>query len=80
MNQVKERYGGAKGCTHLLEMLYPVGTTAYQTVFAFREQKLRQSGISESEALRRKGPPPNSCYAFADESPIMNRIKASAAK
>jgi hypothetical protein len=78
MNQVKERYGGAKGCTHLLEMLYPVGTTAFQTVFAYREQNLRKQGLSESEALRRKGPPPNSCYAFADESPIMRRKNTTA--
>jgi hypothetical protein len=59
-------------------MLYPVGTTAFQTVFAYREQNLRKQGMSESEALRRKGPPPNSCYAFADESPIMRRKNTTA--
>jgi hypothetical protein len=80
MNQVKERYGRAKGCTHLLEMLYPIGTTAFQTIFSYREQKLLEQGMSEGEAHRRKGPPINSCYAFAADSPVVARLKATAAE
>ncbi len=30
---VKERLGGPKGCTHLVELLGPLATTAFQTVF-----------------------------------------------
>ena len=75
MQQVKDVYGRAKGCTHLLELLYPVGTTAFQTVFAYREQQLRDQGLSEAEALRRKGPPVNSCYAFAEDGPVVRSFK-----
>ncbi len=75
MNQVKERYGRAKGCTHLLELLYPVATTAFQTIYSYREQKLRDEGLTEGEAMRRKGPPINSCYAFAEDSPVVQRFK-----
>ncbi len=33
MKQVHERVGGASGCTHLIELLGPIGTTAYQTMY-----------------------------------------------
>lgn len=29
---VKERIGGVRGCTHLMELLGPVGTVAFQTI------------------------------------------------
>ena len=80
MNEVKERYGRAKGCTHLLELLYPVGTTAFQTVFAYREYLLREQGLPEGEAMRRRGPPTNSCYALAEDGPVVKRLKAEVAK
>ena len=80
MNDVKERYGRSKGCTHLLEMLYPIGTTAFQTIFAYREQRLIEDGMSEGEAHRRKGPPVNSCYAFAEDSPVVRRMQAQQAE
>ncbi len=80
MNEVKERYGRAKGCTHLLELLYPVGTTAFQTVFAYREHLLREQGLPEGEAMRRRGPPTNSCYALAEDGPVVKRLKAEVAK
>ncbi len=78
MHQVKERYGRALGCTHLLEMLYPVGTTAFQTIFSYKEQQLMDGSLSEAEAMRRKGPPVNSCYAFAEDSPVVKRIREEA--
>ena len=31
--QVKELFSGTNGCTHLLELLPPISTTAYQTVW-----------------------------------------------
>ncbi|MCP5215293.1 MAG: DUF2889 domain-containing protein [Pseudomonadales bacterium] len=33
LQQVRERVGGVLGCTHLIEMLGPIGTTAYQTMY-----------------------------------------------
>ncbi len=79
MNEVKERYGRSQGCTHLLEMLYPIGTTAFQTIFAYREQMLRDQGVTEGEAMRRKGPPVDSCYALAKDGPVIQRLREEAA-
>jgi len=30
---IKERLGGAQGCTHLTELLGPIATTAFQTIY-----------------------------------------------
>ena len=35
--QVRDLLGGTAGCTHLVELLGPVATTAFQTVFPYRE-------------------------------------------
>ena len=35
--KVKELLGGVEGCTHLVEMLGPVATTAFQTIYPYRD-------------------------------------------
>lgn len=74
---VKERLGGVHGCTHLVELLGPVATTAYQTMSGIlareKKERLRQ--------MREQGvePPPerprllNTCHAFASDSPVVRR-------
>src|SRR5690554_6406472 len=34
--EVKKRLGGTEGCTHLIELLGPIATTAYQTIYPYR--------------------------------------------
>ncbi|GAB4350847.1 MAG: DUF2889 domain-containing protein [Gammaproteobacteria bacterium] len=41
MKQVHERVGGTRGCTHLIELLGPIGTTAYQTMYREVEEHAR---------------------------------------
>lgn len=75
---VRERLGGAEGCTHLVELLGPMATTAYQTIFGERSRERR-----EAEA-RGEAPPPdapgrkpallNTCHAFAEDSPVVARL------
>lgn len=48
----RERLGGREGCTHLLELLGPVSTTAFQTIQAERAQRL----IAEHRAKTGKPP------------------------
>ena len=56
---VKSRLGGARGCTHLMELLIPLATTAYQTLAEVR--------LSRPDKLDSLGRPTkiDSCYAFA---------------
>jgi len=64
---VKERLGGAKGCTHLMELLIPMATAAYQMLSALR--------LSRPPALDARGVPLkiDSCYAFARHRAIVQR-------
>lgn len=37
--KTRELLGGVEGCTHLLELLGPVATTAFQTIYSAREKR-----------------------------------------
>lgn len=64
---VKERLGGVKGCTHLMELLIPMATAAYQMLSALR--------LSRPPVLDARGVPIkiDSCIAFARHRAIVQR-------
>lgn len=64
MGEVKRRYGGPEGCTHILELLRPLATAAFQTIFPYLE-RLHDEGRVGDGARRPAGPPVDSCYAYA---------------
>jgi hypothetical protein len=76
---VKERVGGARGCTHLRELLGQMATVAFQTIRPLmwrREQMARDAAVARGE-----NPPPyrrpvsvNSCYSYAADSPVTRRL------
>jgi hypothetical protein len=74
--QVRERLGGTEGCTHLVELLGPVGTTAFQTVMPLVDRDLskRRDAASSATAQPRQRPALlNTCYAFSDEREVVAR-------
>jgi hypothetical protein len=62
---VHARLGGVQGCTHLVELLGPIATTAYQTIHVWRAR--------HEPALETDRPPPhlNSCHALARDGEIV---------
>ena len=65
--EVRKRVGGALGCTHLVEMLRPLATTAFQTLVASERHVARLETPVD-------GKPPhllNTCYAHAETSPVV---------
>jgi hypothetical protein len=64
---VKERLGGAKGCTHLMELLIPMATAAFQTL---SELRLARPPIRDREGRPLKI---DSCYAFSRHRAIVKR-------
>lgn len=67
LGEVRRRYGGVKGCTHLIELFAPLATTAYQTLFAARETKERAR--PERERPRIIG----TCHALAPSGEVVAR-------
>ncbi|HSK40807.1 MAG TPA: DUF2889 domain-containing protein [Arenibaculum sp.] len=68
---VRERLGGVEGCTHLVELLGPVATTAFQTIFPARARDEAARGKTE-----RPGKRPfllNTCHAFRSDGPIVRK-------
>ena len=63
--KTRELLGGTKGCTHLVELLGPVATTAFQTVYADKTRREKQTGNKV------KPPQIDSCHAYASDSPVV---------
>ncbi len=64
---VGERLAGAKGCTHLTELLKPLATVAFQTMWKERE--------NQPPALDANGKPRkiDSCYAYAADRELVRQ-------
>lgn len=80
--EVKARLGGVHGCTHLVELLGPVATTAFQTIDSDRAQELHAAWEAEHGGAAparpggaRKGPPTvlNTCHAWAADGEVVAR-------
>lgn len=65
--KTRELLGGVKGCTHLVELLGPVATTAFQTVYAARVKRDKEQGATQRPGLI------NSCHAYAATGAIVKR-------
>ena len=60
--EIAARLGGVKGCTHLVELLGPLGTTAFQATGRAREARNAGKPVTR---------PPyqlNSCHVYKDDS------------
>ena len=57
--------GGVHGCTHLVELLGPVATTAFQTIFPIKSRR------KDAHADGKKPPMLDSCHALATDGEIV---------
>jgi hypothetical protein len=74
--RVRERLGGTEGCTHLVELMGPLATTAFQTIYAAKHRAERERGKkSENPAGKPQKRPAllGTCHAFAPDSPVTKR-------
>jgi hypothetical protein len=62
---IAERVGGVKGCTHLVELLGPLGTTAFQATN--RARQARNAG----QPATKKPYQLNSCHVYKDDAPAV---------
>lgn len=67
-----EAFGPHGGCTHLRELVFGMGTVAFQTVSALRDQHMFSSGASDADRTEQ----PffvGGCHSWALDSPIVER-------
>jgi hypothetical protein len=71
-NKVREILGGIEGCTHLVEMLGPIATTAYQTIYPYRERLRRERGEERPAGAR----PPflDTCHSWSSKGEVVKEI------
>lgn len=70
---VRARVGGVKGCTHLVELLDPLATTAFQTFYGAKSKAIREGKFATSEKEQR----PfllNSCHAYAEDGEVVKEL------
>jgi hypothetical protein len=79
---VKERLGGVHGCTHLVELLGPVATTAFQTAGSRKANELQaahRAKIGKPPMARDPDRPArkpymlDNCHAWASDSEVTKR-------
>ena len=70
--EVRTRVGGVHGCTHLVELLGPMATTAYQTIHSARAGEWSPEPTAAAGTTRRPRLL-NSCHAFGQSSPVVAR-------
>jgi hypothetical protein len=65
---VRDRVGGTNGCTHIVEMLAQIATTAIQTLWGMQNG---DDGASDTPASERRSNQINTCYAYRSDSPMV---------
>lgn len=67
--KLKELFAGVDGCTHMTELLGPVATTLFQTLYGKRYDEDDAKPPDE-----RPAPPVlNTCHALASDSPVVKK-------
>ncbi|OUT96953.1 MAG: hypothetical protein CBB92_09070 [Flammeovirgaceae bacterium TMED32] len=66
--KVKESLGGTQGCTHMVELLGPIATTAFQTTYPDRVKRDKGLKLQEERPALI-----NSCHAYASDSVVVKQ-------
>ncbi len=69
---IRQRIGGRSGCTHLTELLFPMATVAFQTIWPRRRQNLRQADSGSGDDDHRPQVI-DTCHAWASDSPVVKK-------
>ena len=64
---VQKAIGGSEGCTHITELMGPVATVAFQTIYGERAKQAREAGTDNNTAQETQSASLlNSCYALTE--------------
>jgi hypothetical protein len=72
--EVNRRIGGVEGCTHLRELLAPMATTAFQTMYGFKIKQAREAGPERPKPGPGRPRHLNACHAFREDGEVVKRV------
>ncbi|MGE0256723.1 MAG: DUF2889 domain-containing protein [Alphaproteobacteria bacterium] len=65
--EVKRRVGGVEGCTHLVELFGPLATTAFQTIYPYRNRQASRDRPEGTATATRRPSLLDTCHAFRSD-------------
>jgi len=72
--RVKEKLGGIKGCTHLVELLGPVATVAFQTIRPYQRYLVKKQLEPDADDPTTRRPwQIDTCYGWAADHAVVQR-------
>lgn len=74
LSKVRERLGGIEGCTHLVELMGPIATTAYQTIYPYRRRLSHAEGDAPPQPPKERPRLIGTCHAFRSDGEIVKRL------
>jgi hypothetical protein len=79
--KARDLLGGVEGCTHLVDMLAPVATTAFQTIFPLRDHQKATATKSNGDAQPTKPAAPrkrphilDTCHALKSDGDVVKQF------
>ena len=71
--RTKQLLGGTKGCTHLVELLGPVATTAFQTIYPILARERGELPTQDETVAPRRVRPAllDTCHTYATDSEVV---------
>ena len=64
---VYSKVGGIEGCTHLVELLFPIATTAFQTIYSYKAfKKEKNKDINENPPILI-----NTCHSWSENNEVI---------
>jgi Protein of unknown function (DUF2889) len=74
LSKVRERLGGIEGCTHLVELMGPIATTAYQTIYPYRHRLARERADAPPQPPQERPRLIGTCHAFRSDGEIVRKL------
>ncbi len=72
--KVRAMLGKTKGCTHLVELLGPMATVAFQTIIPIRQREGKEAKDNAPSGAQTSRPPQlNSCHAYASDGDMVRK-------
>ncbi len=73
LREAMRRVGNVAGCTHLRELLQPLGTVAYQTIYSL--QVRRRAATQQADAAFINPALINTCLAYDEHGPLVQNSR-----